>query len=86
MLGVRIENINVPHENFVTTKQSGHELEKENQDPGILPYKRLAKSPGSVVGKRRKRKREQSEETTKFVRTILPTKLVPWKRNLHGTC
>ena len=58
------ENINVPQENFITTKESGHELEGENQDPGILRFKRLAKSPGSVVGKRRKGESEQSEELT----------------------
>ena len=65
---MRIENINVPHENFVTTKQSGHELEKENQDPGILPYKRLAKSPGSVVGKRRKRESKGAKRRNKKIR------------------
>ena len=58
------ENINVPQENFITTKESGYELDKENQDPGILRFKRLAKSPGSVVGKRRKGESEQSEEST----------------------
>ena len=80
------ENINVPQENLITTKESGHELDKENQDPGIMRFKRLAKSPGSVAGKRKKGESEQSEETRKFVRTILPTKVVPRKRKLHGTC
>ena len=58
------ENINVLQENFITTKESGHELDKENHDPGILQFKRLAKSPGSVVGKRRKGESMQSEEST----------------------
>ena len=58
------ENINIPQENFITTKESGHELDKKNEDPGVLRFKRLAKSPGSVVGKRRKGESEQSEEST----------------------
>ena len=29
------ENINVPQENFITTKESGHKLNRENQDPVV---------------------------------------------------
>ena len=57
------ENINVAQENFIKTKESGHEHDKENHDPGILRFKRLAKSPGSVVGRRRKGESEQSEQS-----------------------
>ena len=56
------QNINVLRENFITTKECSHELDKENQDPGILWLKRLAKSAGSVVGNRRKGESEQSKE------------------------
>ena len=69
------ENINVPQENFITTKDGGHELDKENHDPGILRFKRLAKSPGSVAGKRRKGESEQSEESTDRREAVEPTKL-----------
>ena len=58
------ENINVAQENFITTKESGQEIDKGNQDLGILRFKRLAKSSGSVVGKRRKGESEKSEEST----------------------
>ena len=56
------ENINVAQEIFITTKESGHELDKENHDPGILRFKRLAKSPGSVVGKRRKTSKAKNRQ------------------------
>ena len=69
------ENINVPQENFITTKDSGHELDKENHDPGILWFKRLTKSPGSVAGKRRKGESEQSEESTDRREAAETTKL-----------
>ena len=58
------ENINIPQGNFITTKGSGHTLNKENQDPGILQFIKLAESPGSIVGKRRKGESEQSQELT----------------------
>ena len=59
------ENINVPHGNFMKTKESGQEYDKENQDPEeILRFKRLAKSPGLAIEKRRKGESERVEEST----------------------
>ena len=59
------ENINIPQGNFITTKGSGHKLNKGNQDLGILQFIRLAESPGSIVGKRRKGEREGKEKASK---------------------
>ena len=49
------KNINVPQENFIKSKESGQEYNKENHEPEeILRFKRLAKSSGSATEKRRK--------------------------------
>ena len=59
------ENINEPQENFFKTNESGQENDKENQDPEeILRFKKLAKLPGSAIGKKLKGESEIVEEST----------------------
>ena len=51
------ENNNVPQENFITTNENGHELDKENQDPGILRF--LKTSNVSWIGSRKEKERRK---------------------------
>ena len=46
------ENVNIPQENFIKSKESGQEYSKENRrHEEILQFKRLAKSPGLATEK-----------------------------------
>ena len=63
---IRPRKHQVPRGNFIKSKESGREYNKENQEPEeILRFKRLAKSPGLATEKRRKvEENERGEEST----------------------